>query len=214
MNSIKNKYLAYFRNKDFIVSFLLSVAIIIISLIANFYSRAYATESVSNSVTDIILSNIRVYDVDGIFIYGPIFLTTFVAFILLLQPRRIPFTFKSVGLFVLIRSFFVSLTHISPFLIQAPVSFPGFFGTLASGGDLFFSGHTGIPFLLALLFWENIFLRIFFIVTSLIFGTVALLAHLHYSIDVLSAFFITYTIYHIAVIIFKKDKKVFDGCII
>jgi hypothetical protein len=35
------------------------------------------------------------------------------------------------------------------------------------------------------------------------------LAHLHYSIDVLSAFFITYTISHIACVFFKKDLLLF-----
>ena len=80
----------------------------------------------------------------------------------------------------------------------------------AFGGDLFFSAHTGTPFLMALAFWDNKFLRILFIVTAVFFGVIVLLGHFHYSIDVLAAFFITYTIYHMAEIIFKKDKKCFD----
>jgi hypothetical protein len=43
------------------------------------------------------------------------------------------------------------------------------------------------------------------------FGIVVLLGHLHYSIDVLSAFFITYSIYHICELFFKTDKKIFDS---
>ncbi len=34
--------------------------------------------------------------------------------------------------------------------------------------------------------------------------------HLHYSIDVAAAFFITYSIYHIAIRWFKKDKEIFE----
>ena len=79
----------------------------------------------------------------------------------------------------------------------------------AFGGDLFFSGHTGLPFLMALIFWDNKYLRWIFILTSVMFATVVLLAHLHYSIDVLSAFFITYTIFHIALFLFKKDRRLF-----
>ena len=35
------------------------------------------------------------------------------------------------------------------------------------------------------------------------------MAHFHYSIDVLSAFFITYTIYHLARFFFEKDYLLF-----
>ena len=36
------------------------------------------------------------------------------------------------------------------------------------------------------------------------------MGHLHYSIDIFAAFFITYAIYHIAVQIFKKEKLMSD----
>ena len=81
---------------------------------------------------------------------------------------------------------------------------------LTSGGDLFFSSHTGLPFLAALLFWEHKIYRYIFLALSLIFGAVVLLGHLHYSIDVFSAFFITYGIYHISRTFFKKDLKLFE----
>jgi hypothetical protein len=45
----------------------------------------------------------------------------------------------------------------------------------------------------------------------LVFGVVVLLGHLHYSIDVLSAFFISYGIYRIAEIIFHKDKMLWNS---
>jgi hypothetical protein len=35
------------------------------------------------------------------------------------------------------------------------------------------------------------------------------MAHIHYSIDVFSAFFITYTIFHLSEKIFIKDRKMF-----
>ena len=111
LGAIKQTYATYFRNKDFRVSLLLSILIFAFSLIIDFYAGLYATEKASNPVTDVILSNIRVYDIDGIFIYGPLALWIFVAFILLAQPRRFPFTLKSIGLFNLIRALFISLTH-------------------------------------------------------------------------------------------------------
>ncbi|MEI6238725.1 MAG: phosphatase PAP2-related protein, partial [bacterium] len=125
-----------------------------------------------------------------------------------LQKRKLV---KSLGLFVIIRSGFVSLTHIGPFAgIVYTGSAPIFLQNLTYGGDLFFSGHTGLPFLMALVFWRYIKLRYLFIFTSIFFGIVVLLAHLHYTIDVLSAFFITFTIYHISSYIFKDDKEYFS----
>jgi hypothetical protein len=77
--------------------------------------------------------------------------------------------------------------------------------TLQSGNDLFFSGHTGYPFLLALIFWNIPVLRYFFFLCSIAGGVVVLLGHLHYSIDVFSAFFIAYGVFEIAKKIFNKE---------
>ena len=211
MNKIKRKYAVYVNNKEFLVSLMLSFLILLASLVINFYAGVYATEKASNAVTDLILDNIRVYDVDGIFIYGPVFFYLFVAYILIMRLHLIPFTLKSISLFILIRSIFISLTHIGPFPSQLVISPANVVNYFAPGGDLFFSAHTGLPFLLALLFWENFRLRVFFIASSLLFGAVVLMGHLHYSIDVLAAFFITFTIYHIACVFFPKDKKIFES---
>lgn len=206
MEQIKVKYKIHFGDRSFVLSLLFSFFILGISLIANHYAGIYVVEKASNSVTDIILDNIRVYDVDLIFVYGPVLMWIFVATMLAIHPQRIPLVIKSTGLFYLIRSVFISLTHIGPFPTHVVIESTGIFGYLNPGADLFFSGHTGFPFLLALIFWENKFLRVFFIILSLIFGAVVLLGHLHYSIDVLSAFFISYGIYKIAEVIFRKDK--------
>ena len=211
MEKIKLKYKNYFGNRDFLISLLLSVFILGVALVANHYAGIYVTEKASNPVTDIILDNVRVYDVDTIFVYGPVLMWIFVAGLLAIHPQRIPFLIKSTGLFYLIRSIFISLTHIAPPTVHAIIPSTGIFGYLGSGADLFFSAHTGFPFLLALMFWENKNLRVFFIILSLVFGVVVLLGHLHYSIDVLSAFFISYGIYRIAEIIFHKDKMLWNS---
>jgi membrane-associated phospholipid phosphatase len=62
---------------------------------------------------------------------------------------------------------------------------------------------------LALIFWENKILRIVFLSFSIMFAIIVLLGHLHYSIDVLSAFFITFSIFHICKFLFKKDWQLF-----
>jgi hypothetical protein len=79
-----------------------------------------------------------------------------------------------------------------------------------SGDDLFFSGHTGFPYLMALIFWNTKPLRWLFLAASIFFGGAVLLGHLHYSIDVFSAFFITYGIFNIAIRLFKNDFNFFS----
>lgn len=200
----------HFKNKSFVFSIIIGSVLLVISLITNYYAGLYATKEASLPVTDIILSNIPTYDVDGIFIYGPFVLWTFVIILSLAKPQRIPLILKSIAIFILIRSIFITLTHIGPFPNALPLD-SNLLKNFSSGGDLFFSAHTGLPFLMALLFQKDRRLLIIFAITALFFGAIVLMAHLHYSIDVLAAFFITYTIYDIVCFIFKKDKMLFES---
>lgn len=209
------RYRHYASQQEFRVSVLLSIVTFTASLITAFYAIAYATERASNPVTDIVLSNVPVFDVDGLFVYGAAFLVTFGILLVAVHPKRIPFALHTIALFYFTRAAFISLTHLGPFPISAVSSFD--FGTLMGrfffgfGGDLFFSGHTGLAFLMALIFWQNKNLRYLFLAASVYFGTIVLLGHLHYSIDVASAFFITYGIFHIARWLFPKDYALFHS---
>lgn len=116
---------------------------------------------------------------------------------------------KSVALFIVIRSIFVIMTHLGPFSDQIAINPNDWIGALTSRNDLFFSGHTGLPFLFALAFWESKHLRLFFLFSSVVAAVSVILGHLHYSIDVFAAFFITYGIFHIAQKLFAKDYHIF-----
>jgi hypothetical protein len=207
-------YKKYFTNKNFLISFRDGILLLTMSLVLQFFISGYVARSASESVTDIVLSNTRVYDVGEIFIWATIFLVAIGAFLCFKHIHYAPFVMKSIALFTIIRSVFVSLTHISPFPTHALITSAFFnkevFYGIFTGNDLFFSGHTGIPFLLALIFWENKTLRIIFLGFSVLLATVVLLGHLHYSIDVLSAYFITYSIFHICQVFFKKDLEIFN----
>ncbi|MES2314990.1 MAG: phosphatase PAP2-related protein [Patescibacteria group bacterium] len=215
---IPQKYVNTFSDKSYRRSLISSIILLIVALIINYHAALYAFERASGAVADIVLSNIPVFDVDWLFVYGPIVFGLWITFLCLLNPKTLPFTLKSVAIFVIIRSVFITLTHIGPFpdhniidggsavLLRALSDNPNFF-LLSTGADLFFSGHTGLPFLMGLVFWKHNLTRTFCIATSIFFGIIVLLGHLHYSIDVASAFFITYTIYIIAKKIFKKDYE-------
>jgi hypothetical protein len=206
-------YKIYFANKNFLISFFSSLFLLGVSLIVQFFVSNYVNSLPGVPVTDLILSNIRVYSVDGIFVYGSVLLLFIGILIGFQRPNYLPFIMKSVALFTLIRSVFVSLTHISAFPTRVIIDSAFFnkeaFNGIFTGNDLFFSGHTGLPFLLALIFWEYKIPRIIFLSFSIIFAIVVLLGHIHYSIDVLSAYFITYSIFQICKFLFKKDFVLF-----
>ena len=207
---IKNRYIKHLADPAFRLSATVALVTLTISTFINYYAGTYATESISNPVTDVILSNTPVFDVDGVFVYGSMVLALFIAGLIFSHPKRIPFVLHSLTLFILIRSAFISFTHIAPYPSHAILDLGSVANKFIFGGDLFFSGHTGIPFLMALIFWNDKPLRYVFLIWSIVFGTTALMGHLHYTIDVASAFFITYTIYHIAVKFFKKELALFN----
>lgn len=204
------KYKPYIKNKQFLISAGVAFLFFIAGVVITYFAIVYSTEKASNSVTDIILSNIRVFDVDGIFLFGPVIFWIMIGvYIIFFEPKKIPFTLKSIAVFLFIRSAFISLTHIGPFPTHLQINGSGILGVFTTGNDLFFSSHTGLPFLMALVFWDNKYLRYFSLLASLVFGAVVLMSHLHYSIDVFAAFFITYAIFHIAEKLFKKDRQFF-----
>jgi hypothetical protein len=64
----------------------------------------------------------------------------------------------------------------------------------AAKHDLFFSAHTALPYL-AFLLVRGTWIRLSFLLISLLLASAVLLGRLHYSIDVFAAFFITYALH-------------------
>ena len=209
LQKIGRRYRTYAHDRDFCVSIAISLPLAIGSFILNLYAIHFATEHASNAVTDLILSNTPVFNVDELFVYGTFIAAAIAGLLCFIHPKRIPFILYTLALFYVIRSGFVSLTHIAPFYPHVSTDFGANINKAFFGGDRFFSAHTGMPFLGALAFWDEKVIRYFFLGTSFFFGVIVLLGHLHYSIDVLSAFFITYAIYHIALWLFPKERALF-----
>lgn len=208
MRPLIAKHKTLWSDKFFITSAIIGVLFFSGSLFINYGAIRFSAVEAGNATTDILLDNLPVVNIDIIFSEGTLLFIIFIVFLLILNPKTIPFTLKSVALFVMIRSFFVIMTHLGP----APGHITTDFNQLkyvSSGYDLFFSGHTGLPFLMALLFWDNKYLRWLFLSSSIIAAAAVILGHLHYTIDVFSAFFISYGIYHISLKVFHKDHEFF-----
>lgn len=214
MASIRQIELFVFLKRDraYRNSVIIGALMLALCLVINYYAGTYATANVSNQVTDLIVDHVGPYNVDLIFEDGSVLLWIFVAIYLFSHPKYFPVFAKCVSLFTVTRSFFIILTHLAPPHVIVPAT--GFiFSKFTFGGDLFFSGHTGMPFMMALIFWKNKPMRYLFLFLSVLFGTVALLGHKHYSIDVFAAFFITYSIYHMAHYFFPADFALIDSAL-
>ncbi len=209
MSELVGKYKSLWSQKSFLLGVALGLLLLAASLLFTYYANSYTSVKASNPVTDIILDNIPVINVEFVFNEGAVIFVLFVASLIIIEPRRTPFILKSTAIFIIIRSIFMSLTHLAPPPHQAYIDSYDIIRKISSGNDLFFSGHTGLPFLMSLSFWDTKWLRYTFIAMSITGGTAVLLGHLHYSIDVFSAFFITYGIFVIAKKIFAKDYLLF-----
>src|SRR3989344_1964466 len=210
MKSLIAKHQALWLDKAFVVSVAVGIFLFDTSFVVNYNAIKYATNQAGDSSADILLDNLPVVNTDVIFSEGALLFIVFVTCLCFLQPKIIPFILKSVALFILIRSGFVIMTHLGP-IPERIVTDLDNFRYITSGADLFFSGHTGLPFLMALLFWENKHLRWIFLFCSIVAAIAVILGHLHYTIDVFSAFFIAYGICHLAKKFFRKDLKYFDS---
>ena len=201
-----------FWSKSHIVLFFNSILLLLLALLVQGYANNYVDYAQSTPVGDILLNNLPTINVGFFIVQGVLILTLIIVFLFLVFPEYIFFTIKSLALFIVIRSFFISLTHlgINPNqLILNPngIGFGVYNFFYSTKTDFFFSGHTGVPFLFAFIFWKEKFWRYFFFTVSFIFGASMLLTHTHYSIDVFAAPFITYSIFVISKYLFKNEFK-------
>jgi PAP2 superfamily C-terminal len=165
-------------------------------------------------VHDVLLDNLPVVNLDFMIVGGAIALWVVAIWLLVTKPRFLVFGIKSIALFIISRAFFFSLTHVGPPASGAPPGPQnlgwGFYKLITFQGNFFYSGHTGFPVLMALIFWDDDFWRPFFLAMSVLFGASVLLAHVHYSIDVFAAPFIVYGVFKIAEKIFSKDYSMIN----
>ena len=201
------------RKRSMYMGLVLIVLSIIIQVIFGHYSFNHSLHA--EPASDIFLDNLPVLNLGFIIVGGAIALWIAAIGVFIVHPRYLLFSAKAIALFIISRAFFFSLTHIGPYPNNIPPSIHNtgyrFYHLITFQGNFFYSGHTGFPFLLALIFWDNKWLRRLFIALTVFFGATVLLAHVHYSIDVFSAPFIVYGMFIMTTKLFPADYELFSS---
>ncbi|MBU6490726.1 hypothetical protein KGQ25_00970 [Patescibacteria group bacterium] len=181
---------------------------------ASAYALVYSLRPSSTYVGDLLLDNIPVINMDFVIVEWALTGIVLGTLFVLSKPRHILFTLKTVALFIAIRAFFISLTHIGIYPDHVNIVGTGFLDEiylyLNFQTGFFFSGHTGLPFLMALIFWKERLPRRILLSLSFIFAVAVLVSHIHYSIDVFAAPFMAYGIFTIAKKLFPRDYALIE----
>lgn len=207
------------KDPAYVASLFGGMMMLAISIFVTLIMAAFNDKVQYLAVGDLILDQLPTYNLSLLFEFGVYLLPVFIfIYPVFFEPERLPFALKTYGLLYLVRACFMVLTHIGP-----PVGF--FYGdvlvsnedplrTLMFRNDLFFSGHTAVPFLAYFLFKKHKVFRILMLATTLLMAITVLLMHVHYSVDVFAALFITYGIYSLSNGIFDqlnvRFKKIID----
>jgi hypothetical protein len=177
------------------------------ALILDRFARNYAAVKGMARPTDVILDNIPPMHVEVLVVWLYIAVwAVFLVYGLFVNSRRTHYYIGMLSLFIVTRAGFSILTHMaSPPEAGYTTYLPFFYEWFRFPNALFFSAKVGIPFLIFLMV-PNKKLKMFMLASSIILAVSVLLMHLHYTIDVISAFFITYGIYKLGGHMFKYAK--------
>ncbi|MBI4234797.1 hypothetical protein HY604_00690 [Candidatus Peregrinibacteria bacterium] len=164
-------------------------------------------------VGDLILNFLPTYNLEYVFVWGfYILIALTVLYPLFFRPEIGPFLFKTFGILLFVRAGFIVLTHVGPpegfFYGDGFEFFSNPISNVFFRNDLFFSGHVSVPFLAFLILKDTKF-KWLMLFGSILMAFTVLLMHIHYSIDVFSAFFITHGVYAISNKIFNDLNKRF-----
>ena len=166
----------------------------------------YVEERQGVTLTDPILELFNPIDLTWL-TFGLIYISLIVAiYSFAAKPEVLLLALQSYSLLVIFR---MMVMYSAPLnapekLILLNDPFVQFFGSgEVLTKDLFFSGHTATLFLLFLIS-DKKYLKIIFLISSILVGIAVLLQHVHYTIDVLVAPFFAYSSYKIAAVINER----------
>ena len=181
------------------------VVLLLSTFVLNFYVSSYADSAATSTVGDLFLDNIPIFKIDFLFFWAVLIFWLVMLGYHILRPKQLAFIMWSISAFVVVRCFFISLTHLGP--PESAIEIPDSLSWFNFTADMFFSGHVGAPFLVALLLDNKVLKRIIYLY-SVCMVVIVLMAHGHYSIDIFASFFISHSI---SILMKKTEHKFYDS---
>jgi hypothetical protein len=189
----------------------LASVLFVVALYADYRCGTYVTFRNSVKVPDLILDRLPSVDLSFLFTYGYMALIVgMFSYPIFRRIRMLHVVGIQFSLLLILRSVFMIFTHMSTPADAISVHFPGVFSKLYFENDMFFSGHTAMPFLGFYLFRHSV-LRYVYLVGAIVMGMVVLAMHVHYSVDVFAAFFMTYASYQMGNTLLRKLDPTHGG---
>ncbi len=206
---IKSVWIEKLSDKSFRWHFFYSIIILAVALYIIARYLKYIEQRPGFTFNDPLLISFEAIDltwVTFIMMYGALFIALIT---MTKHPRNMLWAIQAYALVISMRVITIYFMPLEapPGIIPMDDPFIAFFGggeTLLK--DLFFSGHTATMYLLFLVSPHKKFRWIFLIITILV-ATAVILQHVHYTIDVITAPFFSYTSYRITRLINSKKKR-------
>ena len=191
MTCNESQWKEIFSSNKKIALLFVGIAALLSAFAVNNKVSTYVDHVQGPAVGDLILDNIPIYDLNFIFFWAVLLFWAGNIIYRLIFPKELPFILVSMSLFVMVRCFFIALTHLGPpenlLIIPDELSYYSF------NADLFFSAHVGTPFFYALLTSVKI-IKWTAILYSITMVVIVLMSHGHYSIDIFASFFIAHSL--------------------
>ncbi len=191
--TLAEEYSLLFSSRLWVMGAGIGIFLVLVAYVVNRFAglRATRLSMDGHSIADVVLDSIPKFDT-LYFHLGALNVLVVVAIVtMVVFPRRFPMAMFVLAATIFVRALFINMTHLGMYEDAQRIYGAG----VTFGGDLFFSGHVALPFVLAMTFWNVPWARYFFFLCSFVLGVQSLLGHLHYTIDVLAAPFIAYGIY-------------------
>jgi membrane-associated phospholipid phosphatase len=185
---------------------LITLVLYFIAVAFQKFVYSYLKNAKVQEIPDLILDHLPLMDFSFFYVWVFMFVIYATWVYAIANPKKFHYLIGLQVLLIFVRALSIPLTHLQDPSDMIRVKFPSVTDFGQGANDLFFSGHVAVPFLCFLSF-DNKKLKYLMLFISIILGFTVLAMHVHYSIDVFAAFFITYGIYKIGNSIFDNISR-------